>query len=49
MTRPLNLKFSDRWLLPPLALWTTFSSALVGRHSHDYYDGSVTISRMRGR
>ncbi len=36
------------WLLNadhlcPFALWTTFSSSLVGRDSYDYYGHSVSV------
>src|SRR3989442_319589 len=46
----LALSISDTSLficskhLPGFALWTTFSSSLVRRYSHDYYPGSVTIA-----
>jgi hypothetical protein len=43
------------WLLNadhlcPFALWTTFSSSLVGRDSYDYYEHSVPleVSHRRG-
>lgn len=29
--------------LCPFALWTTFSSSLVSRNSHDYYEHSVSL------
>src|SRR5260370_42170402 len=29
--------------LCPFALWTTFSSSLVGRNSYDYYGHSVSV------
>ncbi len=29
--------------LCPFALWTTFSSSLVGRDSYDYYGHSVSV------
>ncbi len=29
--------------LPPFALWPAFPAASVGRHSHDYYGGSVAV------
>ena len=38
--------------LPPFALWPAFPTALVGRHAHDYYGGSVALGlapRRRSR
>jgi hypothetical protein len=35
--------------LCPLALRTTFSSSLVGRDSHDYYEHSVSVEVALGR
>src|SRR2546429_4478905 len=43
-----SLALSIAHHLPGLALWTTFSPSLVGRDSHDYYPGSVTLA-LAGR
>jgi len=49
LSATLALRISrTAWLLRsdhlcPFALWTTFSSSLVGRYSYDYYGHSVPV------